>query len=154
MFERPGSGCVAFLNSILGSLLSLPSCPIDDDETGSIALPCGSVVDSIGSTGSLAQRPSVLPWEDVYYEEDEEDEEEDGSGTPPVIVVFLSAHGLAEYAYLFSREKVDLDALTLSGEEGFMNMGVQLGPHNMLLRTVRLRRVTFQDPGEVADTRL
>ncbi|XP_037287418.2 pre-mRNA splicing regulator USH1G [Rhipicephalus microplus] len=157
MFERPGFGSVAFRNSISGTLLSLPSCRIDDEEVGSIALPCGSVVDSIGSAGSLAQRQSVLPWEDVedvYYEEDEEDEEEDGGGTPPAIVVFLAAHGLAEYVDLFSREKVDLDALTLLGEEDLKTMGVPLGPRKKLLRAVEQRRVAFEDPGEVADSRL
>ncbi|KAL1483160.1 hypothetical protein MTO96_002227 [Rhipicephalus appendiculatus] len=157
MFERPGFGSVAFRNSISGTLLSLPSCRIDDEEAGSIALPCGSVVDSIGSAGSLAQRQSVLPWEDVedvYYEEDEEDEEEDGGGTPPAIVVFLAAHGLAEYVDLFSREKVDLDALTLLGEEDLKTMGVPLGPRKKLLRAVEQRRVAFEDPGEVADSRL
>lgn len=156
MFERPGFGSVAFRNSISGTLLSLPSCRMDDEEAGSIALPCGSVVDSIGSAGSLAQRQSVLPWddvEDVYYEEDEEDEEEDGSATP-AIVVFLAAHGLAEYVDLFSREKVDLDALTLLGEEDLKAMGVPLGPRKKLLRAVEQRRVAFEDPGEVADSRL
>ncbi|KAL1417598.1 hypothetical protein MTO96_006152 [Rhipicephalus appendiculatus] len=126
-------------------------------EAGSIALPCGNVVDSIGSAGSLAQRQSVLPWEDVedvYYEEDEEDEEEDGGGTPPAIVVFLAAHGLAEYLALFSREKVDLDALTLLGEEDLKNMGVPLGRWKKLLRAVEQRRVAFEDTGEVADSRL
>lgn len=154
MFERPGFGSVAFRNSISGTLLSLPSCRIDDEEC-SIALPCGSVVDSIGSAGSLAQRQSVLPWddcEDVYYEEDEE-EEEDGNATPAV-VVFLAAHGLAEYVDLFSREKVDLDALMLLGEEDLKAMGVPLGPRKKLLRAMEQRRAAFDDPGEVADSRL
>ncbi|KAH7942869.1 hypothetical protein HPB52_002046 [Rhipicephalus sanguineus] len=128
-------------------------CPC---QAGSIALPCESVVDSIGSAGSLAQRQSVLPWEDVedvYYEEDEEDEEEEGNGTPLAIVVFLPAHELAEYVDLFSREKVNLDALTLLGEEDLKTMDVPLGPRKKLLRAVEQRRVVFEDPGEVADSR-
>ncbi|KAL1474261.1 hypothetical protein MTO96_038112 [Rhipicephalus appendiculatus] len=122
MFERPVFGSVAFRNSISGTLLSLPSCRIDDEEACSIALPSGSVVDSIGSAGSLAQRQS--------------------------------AHGLAENVDLFSREKVDLDALTLLGEEDLKTMGVPLGPRKKLLRVVEQRRVAFEDPGEVADSRL
>lgn len=154
IFERPGFGSVAFRNSISGTLLSLPSCRMDDEEC-SIALPCGSVVDSIGSAGSLAQRQGVLPWddgEDVYYEEDEE-EEEDVNATPAT-VIFLAAHGLAEYVELFSREKVDLDALMLLGEEDLKAMGVPLGPRKKLIRAVEQRRSAFADPGEVADSRL
>ncbi|KAH6942530.1 hypothetical protein HPB50_006955 [Hyalomma asiaticum] len=153
MFGRPGFGSVGFRKSISGTLLSLPSCRIDDEEARSIALPCGSVVGTIGSAGSLAHRQSVLFWEDVEVVYYEEDEEKDGSGTP-VVVVFLAAHGLAEYVDLFSREKVDLDALTLLGEEDLKTMGVPLGQRKKLLRAVEQRRVAFEDPGEVADSRL
>ncbi|KAH6942426.1 hypothetical protein HPB50_005489 [Hyalomma asiaticum] len=74
------------------------------------ASPCPSEASSTPARVA-AWRTGRACWEDVkdvYYEEDKE---EDGSGTP-VIVVFLAAHGLAEYVDLFSREKVDLDVLT------------------------------------------
>lgn len=146
MFERPGFGSVAFRNSISGTLLSLPSCRMDEEES-LVAIPCGSVADSIGSAGSLAQRQRGLPWDDP----DEEDEDDDRT---PGVIVFLAAHGLAEYVPLFSREKVDLDALMLLGEEDLRVMGVPLGPRKKLLRAVEQRRVAFADPGEVADSRL
>lgn len=148
MFERPGFGSVAFRNSISGTLLSLPSCRMDDEEC--LVLPCGSVVDSIGSAGSLAQRQRSMPWEE---DPDEYDEDEDPDRTPAA-VVFLAAHGLAEYVPLFSQEKVDLDALMLLGEEDLKAMGVPLGPRKKLLRAVEQRRLAFADPGEVADSRL
>ncbi|EEC06331.1 harmonin-interacting ankyrin-repeat containing protein (harp), putative, partial [Ixodes scapularis] len=148
MFERPGFGSVAFRNSISGTLLSLPSCRMDDEEC--LVLPCGSVVDSIGSAGSLAQRQRSMPWEE---DPDEYDEDEDPDRTPAA-VVFLAAHGLAEYVPLFSQEKVDLDALMLLGEEDLKAMGVPLGPRKKLLRAVEQRRSAFADPGEVADSRL
>ncbi|XP_064478891.1 pre-mRNA splicing regulator USH1G-like [Ornithodoros turicata] len=144
IFERPGFGSVAFRNSISGTLLSLPTCRMDeedeDDGEESVA-PSDSVVDSIGSAGSLAQR--TKPW----------DEDEDESETMPVLA-FLSAHGLTEYIPLFTHEKVDLEALMLLGEDDLKSMGVPLGPRKKLLRAIELRRDALEDPGEVLDSKL
>lgn len=145
IFERPGFGSVAFRNSISGTLLSLPSCKMDEEDDEdcdgeeSVA-PCDSVADSIGSAGSLAQR--TKPWD--------EDEEDD---TMPVLA-FLSAHGLTEYIPLFTHEKVDLEALMLLGDDDLKTMGVPLGPRKKLLRAVEQRREALEDPGEVSDSRL
>ncbi|KAH6943751.1 hypothetical protein HPB50_026927 [Hyalomma asiaticum] len=145
MFELPGFESVEFRNSISGTLLSLPSCRIDDEEASSIALPCGSVMDSIGSSGSLARMQSLLPWEDVedvYYGEDEW---EDSSGGP-------------RRSWCSPRPA---DSASRPGRHDASRGGrpqdhgrVPLGPRKKLLRAVEQRRLAFQDPREVAISRL
>lgn len=86
IFERPGFGSVAFRNSMSGTLMSLPSTSTDENEEDSdddidstrasekdSDLQNGSVEDSIGSAGSLAQRNGQQPWDDDEGHFDEEE---------------------------------------------------------------------------------
>lgn len=107
IFERPGFGSVAFRNSMSGTLMSLPSTSTDENEADSdddvdstrasekdSDLQNGSVEDSIGSAGSLAQRNGQQPWDD---DEGHFDEEEGETG-------FLSAdHTVVKPLILMSK---------------------------------------------------
>lgn len=86
IFERPGFGSVAFRNSMSGTLMSLPSTSTDENEDDSdddidstrasekdSDLQNGSVEDSIGSAGSLAQRNGQQPWDDDEGHFDDEE---------------------------------------------------------------------------------
>ncbi|XP_015904629.1 pre-mRNA splicing regulator USH1G isoform X2 [Parasteatoda tepidariorum] len=162
IFERPGFGSVAFRNSMSGTLMSLPSTSTEenddesDDDIDSMRasekdsdVQNGSVEDSIGSAGSLAQRNNHPPWED---DEGHFDDEEGLDATP--LVVFLVAHGLMEYTAALAKEKIDLEALMLLTEEDLKDLGLPLGPRRKLAKAIEDRKMAIVTPGDLMDSKL
>ncbi|UYV71721.1 USH1G [Cordylochernes scorpioides] len=126
IFERPGFGSVSFRTGLAGTLAALPS---DTDSRRAES----AAEDSIGSAGSLAC-----------------DDDLDVDSQP--VIIFLAAHGLAEYVPVFARERIDLDALMLVGEEDMKAMGLPLGPRRKLARAIELRKSALENPGEMVDS--
>ena len=78
-----------------------------------------------------------------------DDESEDAP-----IYLFLAATGLTEFIPVFSKEKIDLEALMLLTEEDLIGLKLPLGPRRKLLKAIKDRENTISDPGEVADSHL
>lgn len=93
------------------------------------------------------------------------------------VELFLAAAGLSKYIPTFIDEKIDLEvsnsritanllqtffiivpflcqALMLLTEEDLKSIGIEMGPRRKLLKAIRDREASLQDPGEMIDSRL
>lgn len=106
--------------------------------------------DSIGSAYSLQERNlQELPWEEMDVELDEDMEPENNP-----LETFLASQGLGEFMSIFSREKIDLEALLLCSEQDLAGIHVPLGPRKKLLDACKRRLDTLEDPDAIEDTEL
>ncbi|KAI1287259.1 Usher syndrome type-1G protein [Halotydeus destructor] len=74
--------------------------------------------------------------------------------TTSPMLLFLVAHGLAEYESLFDEEKIDLDAIILLTEDDLKGLGLPLGPRRKLLSAIEKRRTRLREPGLLFDSDL
>lgn len=58
------------------------------------------------------------------------------------IDTFLLANGLIELSAVFSREKIDLEALMLLSEDDLKSLDILLGPRRKLLKAVAMRQTS------------
>lgn len=148
MFVRPGFGSVSFRGRFTSETLF--SKHFSDESSGIKGSDRSSTsyADSIGSVGSLAHRNALqLVWDDSEHIDN-------NTSKAISILLFLYAHGLKEYFSLFSAEKIDLDALMLLNEEDFISLGLPLGPRRKILKAIDRRKIAFESPGQVTDSRL
>ncbi|XP_004622930.1 ankyrin repeat and SAM domain-containing protein 4B [Octodon degus] len=89
-----------------------------------------------------------LPWD----EEEAEWEEDAVDATP--LEVFLQSLHLEEFLPIFTREKIDLEALLLCSDEDLQNIQMQLGPRKKVLNAISRRKQVLQQPGQLVDTSL
>ena len=175
IFERPGFGSVAFITRRLanGTFVNLPSeeeellesdCsqkkqhPQLKTTTGNQHNRHLSNTDSIGTLGSLAVRIKTgdknhqkdLPWE----EDDLATLDDDDIGDSSPLELFLAANTLTRFIPLFTREKVDLQALMLLTEADLCELGLEMGPRKKLLAAAEKRKAILKKPGAVTDTLL
>ncbi|KAK1164865.1 ankyrin repeat and SAM domain-containing protein 4B [Acipenser oxyrinchus oxyrinchus] len=88
-----------------------------------------------------------LPWN-----EDEiglEDEEETSN-----LAAFLASLNLVEFAPIFSREQLDLEALMLCSDEDLRSIHIQLGPRKKILEAAGRRKRALTQPSTMVDSLL
>uniref|UniRef100_A0A1A8J8S8 Usher syndrome 1G (Autosomal recessive) n=4 Tax=Nothobranchius TaxID=28779 RepID=A0A1A8J8S8_NOTKU len=106
--------------------------------------------ESIGSAYSLQERNlQELPWEETDVGLDEDMEPENNS-----LETFLASQGFSEFMPIFSREKIDLEALLLCSEKDLASIHIPLGPRKKLLDACKRRLDTLEDPETIEDTEL
>ena len=130
---------MAFRNSVSASLFSFNNNETNKDN-------------SIGSAGSLAA------------EDDEAEDNEDvnnGIQIPPFsaeafapVAIFLAGLGLENWIKTFERERIDLEALTLLGDNELRTLGLPLGPRMKMLSAIDERRRTMSDEQILQDSQL
>ena len=138
IFDRPGIGSMAFRNSVSASLFSFNNNETNKDN-------------SIGSAGSLAAE-----------EDDPETEVDDTDGIiPPFsaedfapVAIFLAGLGLNDWIKVFERERIDLEALTLLGDNELRTLGLPLGPRMKMLSAIEERRKAMNDEQILQDSQL
>ncbi|XP_048846410.1 ankyrin repeat and SAM domain-containing protein 4B [Brienomyrus brachyistius] len=77
---------------------------------------------------------STVPWNVEDISLDEEDEE-----TSP-LAAFLASINLVDFTPVFTREQLDLQALTLCSDEDLKGIYIQLGPRKKILEAVARRK--------------
>ncbi|KAM6897466.1 pre-mRNA splicing regulator USH1G-like [Xenentodon cancila] len=106
--------------------------------------------ESIGSALSLQERNlRELPWEDAEIGLDEDMEPHNNP-----LETFLASQSLSEFMPIFTREKIDLEALLLCSDQDLTNIHIPLGPRKKLLDAFKTRLDTLEEPGAIVDTEL
>ncbi|XP_076853623.1 ankyrin repeat and SAM domain-containing protein 4B [Brachyhypopomus gauderio] len=89
---------------------------------------------------------SQLPWKQEEIGLDEDDEE-----TTP-LDAFLTSVNLLEFAPVFVREQLDLEALMLCSDDDLKSIRIQLGPRKKILEAAARRKLVLEQPGVMKDT--
>ncbi|XP_026853829.2 ankyrin repeat and SAM domain-containing protein 4B [Electrophorus electricus] len=86
-----------------------------------------------------------LPWNQEEIGLDEDDEE-----TSP-LDAFLTSINLLEFAPVFVREQLDLEALMLCSDDDLKSIRIQLGPRKKILEAAARRKSALDQPGVIKD---
>ncbi|KAI4888106.1 hypothetical protein NFI96_021831, partial [Prochilodus magdalenae] len=89
---------------------------------------------------------SQLPWKQEELGLDEYEEE----STP--LDAFLNSISLLDFAPVFVREKLDLEALMLCSDDDLKGIRIQLGPRKKILEAAARRKAVLEQPGVLKDT--
>lgn len=68
--------------------------------------------------------------------------------------VFLAAHCMNEFMPILRREKIDLEALVLCGDNDLKGIHIPLGPRKKMMDACQRRLDTIEDPEAMEDTAL
>ncbi|CAI9744026.1 syndrome type-1G homolog [Octopus vulgaris] len=154
IFDRPGMGTMAFFNNrqvAAHSLFAGDESETRGKEQGHFASrPTALLSDSI--IGDMQYNPKDLPWDDEII--GNLDDGENGLTKYSTLELFLVTYKLEDYFDVFSREKIDLDALMLLEDEDLKSLNVELGPRRKLKNAIEKRRNVLRNPGAMVDTRI
>ena len=131
IFDRPGIGSMAFRHSVSASLFAF-----DSDKNGNK----NENENSIGSAGSIADEDEELP--------------PFNSANFAPVAIFLAGLGMTDWIKTFERERIDLEALTLLGDNELRMMGLPLGPRMKVLSAIDERRKSMKDEQMLEDSQL
>ncbi|XP_041942543.1 ankyrin repeat and SAM domain-containing protein 4B [Alosa sapidissima] len=151
IFQRPGLGKMVFRKNFSMEMgmepEDLPSGdwegPMGDDLATLIHKEVFETEEDDG--GGFAAEGSV-PWNQEEIGLDDLDEE-----TTP-LDAFLSSISLMDFAPIFVREKLDLDALMLCADEDLRGIRIQLGPRKKILEAAARHKAVLDHPGILKDT--
>lgn len=146
LFKRPGLGNMVFRKNFSMEMGVEPDeFPIGDTENlGFLALKEVFEAEEAG-LDDQSQEDSQLPWnqEEIGLDEDEE--------TSP-LHSFLTSVNLLDFAPVFIREKLDLEALMLCSDDDLKSIRIQLGPRKKILEAAARRKAALEQPGVMKDT--
>lgn len=146
LFKRPGLGNMVFRKNFSMEMGVEPDeFPIGDTEDlGFLVRKEVFEAEEAGLDEQLDE-DSQLPWnqEEIGLDEDEE--------TSP-LHSFLSTVNLLDFAPVFIREKIDLEALMLCSDDDLKSIRIQLGPRKKILEAAARRKVALEQPGGMKDT--
>lgn len=91
---------------------------------------------------------SPVPWNEDDINLDEEDEE-----TSP-LAAFLASINLVDFTPVFTREQLDLPALTLCSDDDLKGIHIQLGPRKKILEAVARRKEVLNKTCVIRDSPL
>ena len=135
IFDRPGIGSMAFRNSMSASLFAF-----NDDSNKD---------NSIGSAGSLAA------------DEIDEDQSDNNADVPELdaaafapVAIFLAGLGMDNWIKKFQSERIDLEALTLLGDNELKIIGLPMGPRMKILSAIEERKKSMREEQEMDDSQL
>lgn len=146
LFQRPGLGKMVFRKNFSMEMGVEPEeIPIGDTEDlGFLVRQEVFEAEEAGLDDQL-EEDSQLPWnqEEIGLDEDEE--------TSP-LHSFLTSVNLLDFALVFIREKLDLEALMLCSDDDLKSIRIQLGPRKKILEATARRKAALDQPGVMKDT--
>lgn len=146
LFTRPGLGKMVFRKNFSMEMGVEPDeFPVGDTEDlGFLVRKEVFEAEDAGLDEQLEEE-SQLPWnqDEIGLDEDEE--------TSP-LHSFLSSVNLLDFAPVFIREKLDLEAIMLCSDEDLKGIRIQLGPRKKILEAAARRKAALEQPGAMRDT--
>ncbi|XP_062388053.1 ankyrin repeat and SAM domain-containing protein 4B [Sardina pilchardus] len=150
IFQRPGLGKMVFRKNFSMEMGVEP-----EDGSGDWEGPMGDdlatlihkeVMETEEDDNSGFAAEGSVPWNQEEIGLDDLDEDM----TP--LDAFLSSISLMDFAPVFVREKLDLDALMLCRDEDLRGIRIQLGPRKKILEAAARRKAVLDHPGILKDT--
>uniref|UniRef100_A0A0L8G5P3 SAM domain-containing protein n=1 Tax=Octopus bimaculoides TaxID=37653 RepID=A0A0L8G5P3_OCTBM len=154
IFDRPGMGTMAFFNNrqvAAHTMLDGDESETRGKEQGHFASRSTAML-SNSIVAEMQYNPKDLPWDDDII--GNLDDGEDGLTKYSSLELFLVTYKLEDYFDVFSREKIDLDALMLLEDEDLKTINVELGPRRKLKNAIEKRRNVLRNPGSMGDTQI
>lgn len=142
IFARPGLGKMVFRRSFSMEMEpeDLPSG--DTEDLGFLIRQ--EVFESVVE-GEVFEEDSELPWNEEEIGLDEEDETSH-------LDSFLASISLVDFAPVFTREQLDLEALMLCSDNDLKSIRIQLGPRKKILEAAARRKAVLKQCGDLKDT--
>lgn len=147
IFKRPGLGNMVFRRNFSMELGMEPDdFPSGDTEDLGFLIRKEVFDAEDDELEEYSKEDSQLPWneEEIGLDEDEEE-------TSP-LDAFLSSINLLDFAPVFVREKLDLEALMLCSDDDLKSIRIQLGPRKKVLDAAARRKAVMEQPGVMKDT--
>ncbi|XP_053194008.1 ankyrin repeat and SAM domain-containing protein 4B [Scomber japonicus] len=144
IFNRPGLGGLIFMHK-MG--LESEDMPSGTNESLGYIVKNDLFEGDEDAAGFEEAGDDDVPWEqeDLGLDDDEDEE------TSP-LDAFLSSISLPQFALMFSREHLDLEALMLCSDEDLKGIRIQLGPRKKILEAAARRKNALEDPGIMKDS--
>ncbi|KAG9264386.1 ankyrin repeat and SAM domain-containing protein 4B [Astyanax mexicanus] len=147
IFKRPGLGNMVFRRNFSMEMGMEPD-EFPSGDTEDLGFLIRKEVFDAEEDGleDYSKEDSQLPWneEEIGLDEDEEE-------TSP-LDAFLSSINLLDFAPVFVREKLDLEALMLCSDDDLKSIRIQLGPRKKVLDAAARRKAVMEQPGVMKDT--
>lgn len=145
IFKRPGLGNMVFRKNFSMEMGMEPD-EFPSGDTEDLGFLIRKEVFEAEEGGLEDQLEDQLPWnqEELGLDEDEEE-------TSP-LDAFLNSITLLDFAPVFVREQLDLDALMLCSDDDLKSIRIQLGPRKKILEAAARRKNTLEQPGVLKDT--
>ncbi|KAL2101040.1 hypothetical protein ACEWY4_002801 [Coilia grayii] len=148
IFQRPGLGKMVFRKNFSMEMgvepEDLPSADMGEDLASLIHKEVFETEEEDGGEDFVPG--GSVPWDQEEIGLDDIDED-----TTP-LDAFLSSINLMDFAPVFVREKLDLDALMLCSDEDLRGIRIQLGPRKKILEAAAKRKNILDNPGILKDT--
>nr|XP_061804868.1 ankyrin repeat and SAM domain-containing protein 4B-like [Nerophis lumbriciformis] len=141
IFNRPGLGGLTFMKRM--SLETEEVLSRNNENLGYLVQ--NQTLEAEEDLSGLVENADV-PWEQEDLGLDDEEEE-----TSP-LDGFLASISLSEFALAFTREHLDLEALTLCSDEDLKSIRIQLGPRKKILDAVARRKKVLESPGAMGES--
>lgn len=146
LFKRPGLGNMVFRKNLSMEMGVEPDeFPIGDTEDLGFLVRKEVFEAEEAGLDDQVDEESQVPWnqEEIGLDEDEE--------TSP-LHSFLTSVNLLDFAPVFIREKLDLEALMLCSDDDLKSIRIQLGPRKKILEAAARRKAALEQPGQIKDT--
>lgn len=148
IFQRPGLGKMVFRKNFSLEMGVEPedfhSGDMGEEDLATLIHKEVFETEEDDSSGFVAE--GSVPWDQEEIGLDDVDED-----TTP-LDAFLSSISLMDFAPVFVREKLDLDALMLCKDEDLRGIRIQLGPRKKILEAAARRKTVLEHPGILKDT--
>lgn len=145
IFERPGLGKMVFRRNFSMEMGIEPEDHPSNDTEDLGFLVRQEVFESVEEGLEGFEEDSDLPWNEEEIGLDEEDETSH-------LDSFLASISLMDFAPVFTREQLDLDALMLCSDDDLKSIRIQLGPRKKILEAVARRKATLEWSDVMKDT--
>lgn len=147
VFHRPGLGKMVFRKNFSMEMGVEPDdFPSGETEDLGFLIRTEVFETTLDEPGDNQEEDNKLPWNQEEIGLDEEYEE-----TSP-LDSFLTSINLLDFAPVFIREQLDLEALMLCSDEDLKSIRIQLGPRKKILEAAAKRKATLEKPGIIKDT--
>ncbi|XP_028843556.1 ankyrin repeat and SAM domain-containing protein 4B isoform X2 [Denticeps clupeoides] len=147
IFKRPGLGNMVFRKNFSMEMgmepEEFPRADTDEDLGYMIRR---EVFESNEDETSGYVEGDGLPWNQDEIGLDDQDEE------TSALDAFLSSISLLDFAPVFKREKLDLEALMLCSDDDLKSIRIQLGPRKKIMEAAVRRKAALEQPCAMKDT--
>lgn len=148
IFQRPGLGKMVFRKNFSLEMgvepEDFPSGDMGEEDLATLIHREVFETEEDDSSGFAAE--GSVPWNQEEIGLDDLDED-----TTP-LDAFLSSINLMDFAPVFVRERLDLDALMLCSDEDLRGIRIQLGPRKKILEAASRRKAVLEHPGVLKDS--